>query len=147
MFGNDRASLRRFFLDVFAKQRAGQALQPLESMVGGVTDMHPEYHALLADPESLHRDRFPGVGDGNPFLHMAMDVAIAEQVAADRPPGIRDAYLKAGARQPDKHALEHAIMECLGRAIWEAQSAGRAPDEAAYLGCVRALASSGGAPR
>ncbi len=147
MFGNDRASLRRVFLDVFAKQRAGQALEPLEALIARVIDMHAEYHGVLADPASLHRDQFPGTGDSNPFLHMAMHVAIGEQLAADRPSGLRDAYLKAGAHQPDNHSLEHAIMDCLGRVMWEAQRAGRAPDEAAYLACVRALASGGGMPR
>ena len=30
-------------------------------------------------------------------------------------------------------------MECLGRMLWEAQSANRMPDEAAYLDCIRRL--------
>ena len=147
MFGSDRASLRSFFLRVFARQRAGEPLEPLEAMVASVVDMHPEYHALLADPDSVHGDSFPGAGDGNPFLHMAMHVAIAEQLAADRPPGFRDAYVKAGPRHSDKHSLEHAVMECLGRVMWEARRAGKAPDEQAYLECVRALATPRGAPR
>ncbi len=147
MFGSDRASLRRFFLEVFEKRRAGRALEPLETIVASVLDMHPEYHDVLADPESVHMDRFPGMGESNPFLHLAMHVAIAEQVAADRPPGIREAYLEASARRPDGHRVEHALMECLVATMRHAQRAGRPPDESAYLECVRRLAGAGWAPR
>ena len=147
MFGNDRASLRRFFLDVFAKQRDGATLEPLEATVGAVLGMHPEYHQLLADPDSVHRDTFPGMGDSNPFLHMAMHVSIAEQVSADRPAGIREAYLKACRRLPDTHTVEHAFMECLGETMWEAQRAGRAPDETAYLACIARSIGADVAPR
>jgi hypothetical protein len=31
------------------------------------------------------------------------------------------------------------MMECLGQALWEAQRKGQAPDEAAYLECLKAL--------
>ena len=40
-----------------------------------------------------------------------------------------------------EHDAEHLIMECLGKAIWEAQRAQREPDEQQYLECVRSLPS------
>ena len=147
MFGDDRARLRGFFLRVYARARAGEVLEPLESLVGNVIDMHPEYHPVLADAESLHRDRFPGARDGNPFLHMAMHVTIAEQLGSDRPAGLRDAYLKAAEVHPDNHHLEHAIMECLGQTMWQAQQHDAVPDEQAYLRCVQRLATRAKAPR
>ena len=140
MYGSDRKSLRQFFVTVLAREQAGEQLEPMQSLVAGIIRMHPEYHGILADPESLDRDHFPEAGDTNPFLHMAMHVAIAEQVAADRPAGVRELYLKAREHHSDTHVAEHAIMECLGKVMWEAQRAGRAPDEAAYLACLRRLA-------
>lgn len=145
MYGSDRRSLRQFFLATFARERAGETLEPMQSLVAGIIRMHPEYHALLADPESVERDDFPGAGDTNPFLHMAMHVAIAEQVAVDRPAGVRDLYLQLRERLPDNHAVEHAVMECLGRIMWQAQHDGRAPDEQAYLACLARLAGGAGA--
>lgn len=146
MYGSDRKSLRQFFLQAFARDRAGERLEPMESLVAGIIRMHPEYHGLLGDPESVDRDHFPEAGETNPFLHMGMHVAIAEQVQADRPAGVRDLYLKACERLADKHEVEHAVMECLGRVMWEAQREGRAPDEQAYLACLRRLAAGGGPP-
>ena len=147
MFGGDRARLRGFFLQVHASRRAGKPLGPLESLVGDVIERHPEYHALLAEQESLYRDRFPETGDGNPFLHMAMHVTIAEQLASDRPVGFRDAYLKAAGHHSDNHHLEHAVMDCLGQVMWQAQQDGATPDEQAYLRCVQRLAAGVKGPR
>jgi len=31
------------------------------------------------------------------------------------------------------------MIECLGRALWEAQRAGTQPDESAYLECLQRL--------
>ena len=38
-----------------------------------------------------------------------------------------------------EHEAEHRIMECLGRALWEAQRSQREPDERQYLECIRQL--------
>jgi len=37
------------------------------------------------------------------------------------------------------HAAEHAMIECLGEALWQAQRSGRAPDEAAYLAALHRI--------
>jgi len=39
----------------------------------------------------------------------------------------------------NEHALEHAMLECLGEALWTAQRNGLPPDEAAYLECLKRL--------
>jgi hypothetical protein len=60
---------------------------------------HPEYHRVLEDRERyLDRDWKPEGGDTNPFLHIAMHLAIEEQLSIDQPPGIR-AAVQASERQ------------------------------------------------
>jgi hypothetical protein len=140
MFGQDREQLRRFFLTSWDKRLAGQALQPLERLVAEVIAQHPEYHACLADEERLHQDYGPEQGQANPWLHMGMHITIGEQLGADRPSGIRAAYQRLVLSRGDPHAAEHAMMECLGAVLWEAQRSGAAPDEQAYLACVERLA-------
>jgi len=54
-------------------------------------------------------------------------------------PGIRQLYQKAVKKAGDSHAAEHQLMECLGRMLWEAQRGNRAPDEQAYLQCIKHL--------
>lgn len=139
LFGNDRDALRRQYLNAFAKARNGETLEPLERLLADVIAMHPEYHALLESGDAVARDFTPDGGQTNPFLHMGLHVAIQEQLSTDRPAGFRDAYGALMRRLGDAHQVEHAVMECLAETLWEAQRAGRAPDEAAYLERVRKL--------
>jgi hypothetical protein len=140
MFGNDRREMRRFFTAAWRKQRNGTAMDPMEQVIANIIQQHPEYHALLEQEEqALEKDFLPEAGEGNPFLHMSMHIGLQEQVSINRPTGITIAYKELVMRQGDAHAAEHMMMECLGQMIWEAQSNQKAPDEQAYLACIRRL--------
>ena len=141
IFGNDRTELRRLFAEAWRRRVENLPLEPLRDQIATVVALHPEYHALIEAPASLAREWTPADGETNPFLHLGMHLAVREQVATDRPAGIRDAFQRLAARRGDAHAAEHEVFECLGRALWEAQRAGRPPDEQAYLECVRQRAS------
>ncbi|MCB1922545.1 MAG: DUF1841 family protein [Gammaproteobacteria bacterium] len=140
MFGQDREQLRRFFVTCWDKRLSGSALQPLEQLIVQVIEQHPEYHRHFGDDDHLQRDFTPEQGETNPWLHMGMHISLGEQLGADRPVGVRDLYRDIAARTGDPHAAEHAMMECLGLALWEAQRAGRMPDEDAYIECLKKLA-------
>lgn len=141
MFGNDRDRLRRYYCTVWEKARADQALEPLEQLIAGVINTHPEYQPGLTDAEvALSREYLPEGGQTNPFLHMGMHIAIQEQLGGNRPAGILDVYQQLCQRMGDAHTAEHAMMECLGETLWEAQRNGREPDERVYLQRLRQLA-------
>ncbi len=144
MFGSDRMALRRTFAEAWRKNLQGLPLEPLQALIVDVIAAHPQYHSTVEDERSLERDYLPDGGQSNPFLHMAMHLTLAEQCAADRPPGIAKALGKALRREQRRggsvHDLQHQAMRCLERVLWEAQGEGRAPDEASYLKCIRALA-------
>jgi len=133
IYGNDPAQYRRFFCEVWRKRRAGAALEALEGMVAHIIGEHPEYHAILEDPATLERDYTPDAGHSNPFLHMGLHIAIQEQLAADRPVGIREVYRQLLQRHADPHDVEHRMAECLAEGMWEAQRNGVPPDESVYL--------------
>ncbi|MCH6565120.1 MAG: DUF1841 family protein, partial [Proteobacteria bacterium] len=61
-----------------------------------------------------------------------------EQAGGDRPTGILDIYAKL-VQQKGIHETEHAMMECLGQTLWNAQRHDAMPDENAYLACLRQL--------
>ncbi len=139
IFGSDRGRLRRQFLEAWRKRREGEPLEPLEALIADVAAQHPEYHPLLESEESLERDFVPEAGATNPFLHMAMHIALAEQVAAGRPDGIRELHRRLATACGSPHEAEHRMMECLGLVLWEAQRQNRPPDEKAYLECLKKL--------
>ena len=141
LYGSDRDGIRGAYLDAWSKSRAGQPLEPLERLLADVIAEHPEYHAVLESPDALTREFPPEADRSNPFLHMGLHVAIREQLATDRPSGVRALYAKLLPRFADGHRLEHALIECLAETLWEAQRAGTSPDEAQYLNRVRRIAA------
>ena len=138
MFQPSQADVRRFFCGVYAKARAGQALEAIETIASQWIAEHPECHAALADLEqALALMGQPEPGQDNPFLHLSMHLSISEQCSIDQPRGIRQAVELLTARRASLHEAQHAAMECLGQTLWESQRAGRAPDGAAYIDCVQ----------
>lgn len=138
MFAPTREEARRFLIGAWAKQRAGEPLSGLEREAAALVAMHPEYHALLEEGDRhLDRDWTPDGGVANPFLHLSLHLAVAEQLAIDQPPGIRAEYERLAAARGDEHEALHALLECLGETMWQAQRLGTGPDANLYLDCLR----------
>ncbi len=147
MFNPSKDEVRRFFCDAWAKHRQGALLTPLETMAVDWIGRHPEYQDELADADAAAARDF-SIDDGrtNPFLHLSMHLAIAEQLVVDQPPGIRAAYAKLVERLGDEHAATHAVMDCLGEVVWAAQRSGSpvppAEMTARYLDCLARKATA-----
>jgi hypothetical protein len=140
LFPNDRDSLRRMYAEAWRRHVEGMPIDPLQAQIADVVAAHPEYQGLLEGPEdNLHTDWTPEGGRTNPFLHMGMHLALHEQLDTDRPAGIREIHARLAGRLGGRHAAEHAMMECLGAVLWEAQRTGLPPDEDAYIVALKAL--------
>ena len=138
MFNPSRADVRRFFFDAWAKYRAQAPLEGLERTAVDLILQHPEYHALLDDPaRNADREFTPEDGATNPFLHLSLHLAVAEQLSIDQPRGIALAYREIADRTGSEHDALHRVLDCLGETVWRAQRERAAPDEASYLECIR----------
>lgn len=134
----NRTRLRRMYLDAWRKFRASQPLEPLEAQIAAVIAEHPEYVDWLESGEAALAAEFtPEGGRENPFLHLGLHLAIREQVATDRPPGIARVHRRLTERLRDAHAAEHAMLETLAETLWDAQRNGVPPDEQRYLERLR----------
>lgn len=137
MFQPSRDEARRFFFEAWAKDRRRAPLTPLETIAVDIIRLHPEYHALLDDAERhLDRDFGPESGQMNPFLHLSLHLAIEEQLSIDQPRGIRERFQRLAEKCGDAHEARHAVLECLGETIWQAQRTGTPPDDKTYLACL-----------
>lgn len=136
MFNPSREQVRRFFTEAWLKHRRASVLTPLESMAVDWIRQHPEYHAVLEDPDASLADFPVEKGQTNPFLHLSMHLAISEQLSIDQPPGIRAAHEQLLATR-DAHGAAHEIMECLGEVVWEAQRLGKPFSNEGYLDLIR----------
>lgn len=138
-----REDLRRYYVEAWRKHRAGSPMEPLEAQIADVVALHPEYHAALEDLDgALARDYTPEGGQSNPFLHMGLHLAVRDQIATDRPVGIRALFEAIARKRGDEHEAEHTIIECLAEALWDAQRSGRPPDEHAYLERLKQIATA-----
>ena len=134
-----RDEIRQVYLKVWQKMQNQSVLEPLEAIIADVIKLHPEYHSMLEEGETAKQKDFsPEDGQTNPFLHMGMHITLREQAGGDRPAGILDIYQKL-VQQKGIHETEHAMMECLGQTLWNAQRHDAMPDENAYLACLRQL--------
>jgi hypothetical protein len=137
MFNPTRDQARAFLFDAWAKFRAHAQLTDLEALTVEHIGRHPEYHAILENPDRTRdRDWLPEMGETNPFLHLSMHLAISEQLSIDQPAGIKARYERLRAALGDEHAAQHEVMDCLAEMIWTAQRYQRPPDGATYLDCV-----------
>ena len=137
MFNPSREQARLFFCKAWQKHRERLPLEGAESTVVDLIGEHPEYHALLEKPDAALEQEFtPEGGQMNPFLHLSLHLAIAEQISIDQPCGIRAAYHALRA-QRTVHDAEHALMECLGETLWYAQRNKTALNSQEYLARIQ----------
>jgi hypothetical protein len=132
-----REQLRLTMAQAWAKHSENLPLTPLEALIADVIGAHPEYQGVISDAQTAIAFE-PSVAEAeNPFLHLGLHLAVREQLSIDRPPGIRDLHRRLQARLGSAHDAEHALMEALGEALWQAQRSGVAPDEKHYLELAR----------
>lgn len=137
MFSPSASDVRQFFCSVYAKANNSQALEAIEVIANEWMLEHPEYHALLSDPQAAQAASYPAqAGGSNPFLHLSMHLSISEQCSIDQPRGIRKVVELLASRRNSLHQAHHEVMECLGQMLWESQRSGKPPDGEAYIACV-----------
>jgi hypothetical protein len=140
LFNPTKEEVRHFFCEAWAKQQRYGILTPLESIAARWMIEHPEYHALLNDPEAARAEDFSvEKGQTNPFLHLSMHLSITEQIQIDQPPGIRVVGRELSIKLDSEHEAQHRMMECLGSVLWESQRSGLPPDMDAYVESIKAL--------
>lgn len=139
LFSPTRDEVRRFFAESFRRWQAGLPLEPMQAKAAEVIALHPEYFPLLTDEAALLRDYTPENGEVNPFLHLSLHLAVAEQLAIDQPPGIRALFDARCRRRGDTHEALHDLVEALGLTLFEAQRSGPPPENDRYLETIRRL--------
>jgi|SRR5215472_11516529 len=134
MFEPTREQVRETFFEAWRKYRTGLPLAGIENLVLDIVLLHPEYHALLDEPENIREKDYEG--EGNPFLHMSLHLALEEQLSIDQPPGVRRRFEALLERKGDRHDALHEAIECLAEMVWRSQKDKAPPDAGLYLDCL-----------
>ena len=136
LFANQsREALRTAWREAWQRGRQGLPLEPLQAQMVALIELHPEYQPQLADPVVAAEGTD---ASANPFLHLALHLALREQLGTERPAGIRNVYQQLVRRSRSAHEAEHRMIDVLAEALWQAQRDGRPPDEQQYLASLRA---------
>jgi Domain of unknown function (DUF1841) len=138
--GMSRDQLRAMYRDAWRKFKGQHTLSPLDRQIVSVISEHPEYRVIVESAAADLANYSPRSGQINPWLHMGLHLAIREQVATNRPAGIAEVHARLTKLAGGAHEAEHRMLDVLAEQIWEAQRAGKPPDENVYLERLRALA-------
>lgn len=137
LFNPSRDEARQFLFESWRKRNAMELLTPLEDLVTQLIAKHPEYHAVLENPDRYQgHDYLPEHGETNPFLHLMMHLTIEEQISIDQPAGIRAHFVRLTRQFESEHDAQHRMMECLSEMIWQAQRNRTQPDATVYFTCL-----------
>lgn len=140
-YSENPQELRRSFFDAWRKNKEKKALlTSLEQQLVAVIADHPEYHSFLEEKNpNLDKVYLPELGETNPFLHLALHLAIREQIATNRPQGVHACFNTLVHKLKDPLAVEHLMMEQLAHCLWLAQKNNQMISEKEYLLALETL--------
>lgn len=136
MYTDDRNAYRKIFFEVWQKYSKKLPLENIEAQVLAIILTHPEYHAVLENPQTFMTQEF--ALEENPFFHMSLHIALREQLQLDRPAGIKKISQQLQTKY-DAHDAEHMMTTIMAQVMFAAQQTGVAPDEVEYLTKLRQL--------
>jgi hypothetical protein len=134
-YTQDRTQQRQFLANAWQKFLDKEVLDPLETQLTQVIEMHPEYHALI---NNIELNYFPEQGEVNPFLHINLHLSLKEQLSINQPLGIQQYYQKILNKVKDPHEVEHRMMDCIAEMIFSSQKNNTPMDHQAYIRCLKA---------
>ena len=134
LYTQDRTQQRQFLANAWQKFLNKKTLDPLETQLTQVIEIHPEYHKLISKIES---DYFPEQGEVNPYLHINLHLSLREQLSINQPLGIKKIYQKILTRTKDPHETEHRMMDCIVQMIFSSQKDNMPMDHQSYIHCLQ----------
>lgn len=138
MFNPNQHDVRQFFCETYQKTVARSILTPLESIASHWITQHPEYQADLSNVNAAKEaDYSVEQGKTNPFLHLSLHLAIAEQISINRPAGITPLFTTLAQHLKSEHEAHHVLMECLAHTLWESQRHQQPFDDADYIAAIQ----------
>lgn len=140
MIDHDPKALRKVYFDAWQKELNKLPLSAMEAIIVDIIARHPEYQPIFNQTENfeaLQDEKY--ALDHNPFFHLALHVAIAEQVGANRPIGIRKLYKQLLKKYGDQTVAEHKMIECLAKILVDSFSHDSANNDQMYLAELKRL--------
>ena len=133
-----REQLRLTLTQAWAKHVAHLPLTPLEALITDVVGAHPEYQGICADAQAAVDFEPSAAGEGESVSctwGCILRSANSCPSIGRRESAICTVNCRLGLGT--EHDADHALMEALAEALWQAQRSGIPPDEKQYLELAR----------
>jgi len=124
-----QAQLRSWIHELWRGRAQDRERPEAEGAMLEILEAHPEYHALWSLPQAPSE---PTLGGTNPYLHVSLHQAVAEQLSSGQPPQVRDAYTRRVQSGDDPHEARHRIMGILVTVMGETVQGGLPFDPSVY---------------
>ena len=118
-------------------------LSELEKIAYSIILEHPEYNYIFENQEKyLDYQWLPEDGIINPMLHLALHMAVTEQLSVTKLSAITSTEINTLQQQilqkyPIRHQAEHQLMECLAEMIFHAERSKTPPNIDIYINCIK----------
>lgn len=132
------AALRRHIYEIWQKVKRNEPLEGEEKIYADLMEQHDEWHNTWEFAELLEEHEYQEF-DENPFVHIAFDAVIVNQVTADEPEGITDIYNRL--RHRGLHHLDalHEIAGVFATEFYEVSSGRHPYSDERYMQELRKL--------
>ncbi|MEC7030231.1 MAG: DUF1841 family protein [Pseudomonadota bacterium] len=120
---------RTVFIDTWHRFQQGAKLSDFEMRLAGVMQHYPNYTERL---HLLQEGGEPGKYSDNPFLLMGAHFEVGEQIAQDRPGGVRAVYQRLVGLHGEVGA-QLLMRDVLIDLLSESYSKGEVPDYSLYI--------------
>jgi hypothetical protein len=120
-----RRALRRYFFSLWQRAKKGERLEGEDKVFADLMQQHDEYHNTWEFADQLEDHEYDAV-DTNPFVHIAFDAAIVNQVTANEPRGISSIYDQLRESGRDHLEAVHDMAQVFVTEFYEV-SRGRIP--------------------
>ncbi|MBX2993046.1 MAG: DUF1841 family protein [Bacteroidetes bacterium] len=118
-------ALRRRIFEIWQKVKRNEPLEGEEKIYADLMQQHDEWHNTWEFAELLEEHEYQEL-DENPFVHIAFDAVIVNQLTADEPEGINDIYNRLRQRGLPRLDALHEIAGVFATEFYEI-SRGRHP--------------------
>jgi len=134
-----RGALRRHFAAIWQKLKNHEPLEGEDKVYADLMQQHAVYHNTWEFADELEGHEYDTETDVNPFVHIAFDAVIVNQVTLDEPRGIKNIYSRLRLKGLDHLDALHEMAGVFVTEFYEI-SRGRIPySDERYLRELRKL--------
>lgn len=130
---------RIHIFDIWSRAKLGEPLEGEEEVVAELMQLHTDFHDTWDNADKLLEHEYDPDKDVNPFLHIAIDTIIVNQITQNDPPEVNRAYDRLCKRGTSRLDAIHMIDSVFTEELWPVLKYNRPFNNESYIKKVKKL--------